>query len=156
MAGTYPNAEVETRSGVLAQRAVDQQLPLAMAASALVLALVTGTLLVGTTFGFEIAASSRERSLMAAVGVSGTSRAALVGLETLFLALLGGYLALAAWTAGSFLANEITRQRYGTHVAVFEPWLLGVGVAASVLIGLLSVPYLLFVGRRASRGVSFE
>ena len=156
MAGTYPNAEVETRSGVLAQRAVDQQLPLAMAASALVLALVTGTLLVGTTFGFEIAASSRERSLMAAVGVSGTSRAALVGLETLFLALLGGYLALAAWTGGSFLANEITRRRYGTHVAVFEPWLLGVGVAASVLIGLLSVPYLLFVGRRASREVSFE
>jgi putative ABC transport system permease protein len=155
IAATYPNAEVQTESGLLAQRAIDQQLPLAMAASALILALITGTLLVGTTFGFEIAASSQQRSVMAAIGVSGRSRAALVGIETLLLAVVGGYLALVVWTGGSLLANEIARRRFGTPVAVFEPWLLAVGMTVSILIGLLSVPYLLFIGRRSTDEVSF-
>jgi len=156
MAATYPNAAVQTRSGLLTQRAIDQQLPLAMAASALILALVTGTLLVGTTFGFEVAASSQERSVMAAIGVSGRSRAALVGIETLLLAGRGGYLALLVWAAGSLLANVVARARFGTTVAVFEPWLFGVGMGVSLLIGLLSVPYLLVIDRRSTDDVSFR
>jgi putative ABC transport system permease protein len=155
LAGTYPNAAVQTRSGIVVQRAVDQQLPLAMAASALILALVTGTLLVGTTFGFEIAASSHQRSVMKAIGFSGRSRAALIGLETLILAIAGGYLALVVWAVGSLLANTFAVRRFGTRVAVFEPWLPVVGLAAAVLIGVLSVPYLLVVGRRTNREVRF-
>lgn len=150
LAATYPNAAVRSRGELLVERAVDEQLPLAMAASALILSLTTGTLLVGTTFGFEVAASSRRRAILAAVGVSGRSRAALIGLETLLLALLGGYLALVVWAGGSFAANAVARWRFDTQVAVFEPWLLPAGVAVAVLIGLLSVPYLLFVGRRST------
>jgi hypothetical protein len=58
--------------------------------------------------------------------------------------------------SGSVAANEVAQRRFVTRVAVFEPWLFAVGRGAAVAIGLLSVPYLLFVARRTTSEVDFQ
>jgi len=149
----YPNTEVRSDDSILAERTLDSGLPAAMALAAFLLAMTTGILLVGTAFGFELAADGRQRAVLAAMGISARSRAALVGLEALWLALLGGAAGVLLWLGGSVLINELARRAYDVSVVALSPWFVAYGLAAAVCIGLVTVPYLLVVSRRTTTGV---
>ena len=156
LANLYPRTTVETRGGLLVERAVDSRLPAAVSLAALLIALVTGTLLVSTAFGFELAAESRHRRMLSALGVGGRSRAGLVGTELGVVSLYGGALGVAMWAVGTLLVNRLAVDRYGAPIAALDPRFALYGIAVALFIGLLSLPYLLVVGRRTGGAVSLR
>ncbi|WP_255150035.1 FtsX-like permease family protein [Halorarius halobius] len=144
----YPSADVETRSELLREQALDSQLTLAVGVGAFVVAVVVGILFIATTMGFELAAERSDRLVMRAVGVSRRSRLALVAVRTLAVCLLGGVGGLLLWLAGAGLVNVAARWvSGGVAIAVLHPALAALGLTAALLIGLVTTPYLLVVSR---------
>lgn len=156
LADLYPRTTVESRGGLPGDRGVDSRLPAAVALAALLIAVVTGTLLVSTAFGFELAADSRSREVLSSIGVAGRSRAGIVGTELGVVSLYGGLLGVAIWAAGGRLLNRFAIARFGAPVADLDPMFALYGVAVALGIGLLSLPYLLAVGWRAGGEVSLR
>lgn len=152
----YPRTSVRTRGGLLTERGMDSRLPAAMSVAALLIALTTGTLLVSTAFGFELAADSQQRQVLSALGIGGRSRIGLIGTELTVVSLYGGALAVSGWAVGLFVINRLAMDRFGAPVAMFEPRFIGYGLVAALAIGLLSLPYLLIVDWRAGGEVSFR
>lgn len=146
----YPETIVVSRDDLFAGSDGRSSLPLAIAIAAFVVSLVVGTLFLITTMGFELAAESEERAVMRAVGISRTSRAVIVVMQAFVVAVAGGILGIGLWLAGIGIANSLSGVFAGIPVATFRPILLGYGMGVSVLIGLLTVPYLLFSARRRS------
>jgi putative ABC transport system permease protein len=151
LAGLYPKTEVQTRGGLLSQQGTDSRLPTAMALAALIISMTTGVLLVSTAFGFELAADSKGRQLMSALGIAGRSRAGIIGTELGVVSLYGGGLGVFIWGVGALLVNQVTIARFGAPVATLDPRFAAYGIGVALLIGLLSLPYLLVVDWR-SRG----
>lgn len=150
LAALYPNTLVLSRTGLAVRQTVRSELPLAMAGLAFVVALVVGGLFVASTMGLAVAAESRTRALLAALGFSGRSRAALVAIEALVVAVLGGVVGVGLGAAGILAVNAGARRVVDLPVARFEPVLVGYGVGVAALIGLAVAPYLLVVSRRTT------
>lgn len=149
--GIYPGTEVVTRRGLLLHRAGRSDLPVAISVAALLVAVVVGTLFLGTTMGMEIAAGSRQRAVLAALGFSIRSRVAIVGLQALAVALLGGLAGVVIAGLGVAATNlVVTTILTGAPVGVFRPVFVPYGLGVAVLIGVLSLPYLLVVGWRSA------
>jgi len=148
--GVYPETIVVSRGDLFADTSGRSSLPAAIALAAFVVALVVGTLFMVTTMGFALAADREERAVMRAIGVSGTSRAVIVVVQTFVVAAAGGVAGIGLWLAGIGVANALSAEIAGTPVAAFRPVLAGYGLAVAVLIGLLAVPYLLVAARRGS------
>jgi putative ABC transport system permease protein len=106
---------------------------------------------VSTAFGFELAADSKGRQLMSALGIAGRSRAGIIGTELGVVSLYGGGLGVFIWGVGALLVNQVTIARFGAPVATLDPRFAAYGIGVALLIGLLSLPYLLVVDWR-SRG----
>lgn len=149
--GLYPHTTVKTRGGLLSASGSDSRLPSAMGIAAVLIGVISAVLLISTSFGFELAADRERRNLMSAVGVSTRSQAGLVGVETLVIALYGAGLGTGGWLLGIGVINAVSTHRYGVAVAAFDPRFIVYGVAIAVIIGGLSLPYLLLVDRRALR-----
>lgn len=149
LAGLYPRTSVQSRGGLLTERGTDSRLPAAMSLATLLIALTTGTLLVSTAFGFELAADRRSREVLSALGVAGRSRAAIVGTELGVVSLYGGVLGVLIWGVGLGVGNWLASMRYGATLAPFDPLFVVYGIATAACIGLLSLPYLLVVGWRS-------
>jgi len=149
LANIYPNTRVETRGGMLSERGTDSRLPSAMAFAALLIVLTTGTLLVSTAFGFELAANAESRQILSAIGVSGRSRAAIIGTELGVVSLYGGGLGIVLWSVIGVVINWVATDHFGAPVASLEPRLSLYGMGVAILIGLLSLPYLLAVSWRS-------
>jgi putative ABC transport system permease protein len=149
LANVYPNSNVETRGGLLSERGTDSRLPAAMAFAALLIVLTTGTLLVSTAFGFELAADSESRQVLSAIGLAGRSRAGLIGTELGVVSLYGGVLGVVLWGTIGIVINRLATARFGAPVASLDPRFALYGIGVAVLIGLLSLPYLLVVGWRS-------
>jgi putative ABC transport system permease protein len=146
----YPRTAVLSPSERLRRQALAAELPVAIAAAALLVSLVVGTLFLGTTLGFELAEDSVNRAVMAAVGVSRLSLALLATVQTVTVTLLGAVSGLLLWFAGVFVVNALTSVIYGSSVARLHPLLAVYGVVVALVIGLLAVPYLLVVERRTT------
>jgi putative ABC transport system permease protein len=146
----YPRTAVLSPSERLRRQALAAELPVAIAAAALLVSLVVGTLFLGTTLGFELAEDSVNRAVMAAVGVSRLSLALLATVQTVTVTLLGAVSGLLLWLAGVFVVNALTSVIYGSSVARLHPLLAVYGVVVALVIGLLAVPYLLVVERRTT------
>jgi putative ABC transport system permease protein len=151
LAGLYPKTTVQTRGGMLSQQGTDSRLPAAMALAALIISMTTGVLLVSTAFGFELAADSKGRQLMSALGIAGRSRAGIIGTELGVVSLYGGSLGVGIWGIGALAVNQVMMARFGAPVATLDPRFIVYGIGVALLIGLLSLPYLLVVDWR-SRG----
>lgn len=151
LAGLYPQSLVLEQRGFSAGQVVDSSLSLAVALAALAVALIVGTLSAATTLGLAVAASSGERAVLAAVGVSRRSRAAMLAVEALVVAAVGGLLGVVLGFAGVPLANRLaTRFVSDVTVARWQPELGAYGLGVALLIGLLVLPYLLLVSRRTT------
>jgi putative ABC transport system permease protein len=146
----YPDTVVVSRSDLFAGADGRSRLPVAIALAAFIVALVVGTLFMITTMGFELAADRENRAVMRAIGVSGTSRTAIVVVQTFVVAVAGGVAGIGLWLGGVGVANALSGWISGVPVAAFRPILAVYGFAVSLLIGLLTVPYLLVAARRSS------
>ena len=149
--GVYPRTLVVERGGATGVRVFDSALPLAMGAASLLVAVVVGVLFAASTMGLAIAADGRTRAVMAAVGVSGRSRAGVVAAQAIVLALAGGVVGVVLGVGGIGLTNVLSARYLGAPtVAEFHPVFVGYGLGVALLIGLLTVPYLLAVSRRTT------
>lgn len=150
LAAIYPRSNVVTRGELFGGNDSGVQLPLAISAAAFIVSVTVGTLFLVTTMGFELAATRRERAVLAALGLSRTSRAALIALHALVVAGLGGLLGVGLWLVGVGLTNVfVTRWLTEVPLAVARPVLAGYGLGVALLIGLLTVPYLLVLSHRS-------
>ncbi|MFC6993601.1 FtsX-like permease family protein [Haladaptatus sp. GCM10025707] len=75
---------------------LSEDVPVSVAVTALLVALVIGTLSIATTMGLAVAADQRDRAVLAAIGISRRSRSVLLVTQTLTVALLGGLVA-SSW-----------------------------------------------------------
>jgi putative ABC transport system permease protein len=147
LAGVYPNVQVLTRGELLTSRAQSSGLPVAMAAAALVVAVVVGTLFLVTTVGFSVLADAEARAVLTAIGVSGTSRATLVAGETLATAALGGLVGIGGWLLAAGVVAVLGL--FGTAVPFAVRPVFGLyGLAVALGVGLVSLPPLVLVSRR--------
>jgi putative ABC transport system permease protein len=148
LAEIYPGTVVVSRDDLFASTSGRSSLPVAIALAAFVVAIVVGTLFMVTTMGFELAADREQRAVMRAIGVSGASRAVIVVVQAFVVAVAGGIAGIALWLVGLGVANALAAEFVGASVGAFRPVLAGYGLAVAVLIGLLTVPYLLVAARR--------
>lgn len=147
--GVYPGADVVTRRGLLVKQSRHSKLPVAISLSAFAVAVVVGTLFVCTTMGMEIAAGSHQRAVLAALGFAPTSRAVVVALQALVVALLGGGAGVGLAVLGVLVTNSlVTTFLSDVPIATFRPLLVVYGLGVALLIGLLSLPYLVAVSLR--------
>lgn len=144
----YPHSTVLARSGLTAQN-MSSGLPLAMALASLCIAVIVGTLFVGTTMGLEVTADQQQYALLGALGLSWWSQAGLVVVQTLTVTLIGGILGIGLGFLGITVTNHLT-STYLTSltVAVGHPALIVYGIAVALLIGVLAAPYLLWLTKR--------
>ncbi|UPV98935.1 ABC transporter permease [Halorussus gelatinilyticus] len=146
----YPRSTVMARSGLTAQN-MSSGLPLAMSVAALCVAVIVGTLFVGTTMGLEITADQQQYALMGALGLPWRSRAVVVLVQALMVTIVGGIFGLALGYLGIEVTNHLAQQYIApSAIAVAHPILGVCGVGVAVLIGLLAAPYLLWLTKRTS------
>ena len=148
----YPETTVVARGGLFAAGDDRDRLPAAIALAAFVVALVVGALFMITTMGFELAADRENRAIMRAIGISGGSRTAIVVVQTFVVAVAGGVAGVGLWLFGIGITRVLSGTGVAVPVAAFRPKLAVYGIAVALLIGLLTVPYLLVAARRGSVG----
>lgn len=147
----YPRTDVQTRSERFQQQVATAKLPLAIGVAAFIVAVIVGTLFMVTTMGLELVADSRNRALMAVLGLSRGSLALLTATQTFTVAFAGGLVGLGIWLLGVVAINAAATTVLGSvPIATFHPLLVAYGLGIALLIGLLSVPYLLLVNRRTT------
>ena len=146
----YPRTIVVSRGDLFAGSDGRSRLPAAIALAAFVVALVVGTLFMITTMGFELAADRKNRAVMRAIGLSGGTRTAIVVFQTFVVAVAGGVAGIGLWLAGVAIANALSGAVAAVPVAAVRPVLAAYGLGVALLIGLLTVPYLLVAARRGS------
>lgn len=147
--GVYPRTTVETRSGLFDLSVTADNLPLAMAVAAGLVALVIGIAFVATMMGLELTASRASLALLTAVGFSRRSVALLLLTETITITLLGGLLGVVLGAVGIAGINAGLGAVVNLPgVATFEPFLIGYGLAAAVAVGVASVVYPLYIAWR--------
>ncbi|ELY93046.1 hypothetical protein C482_20266 [Natrialba chahannaoensis JCM 10990] len=150
----YPQSEVLTRGELTTNEAMDSELPLALAVTAFIIAISVGTLFVLTTNGLEVVADQRQLATLAAIGISTRSQLVLVGVQTMVVTGIGGFLGAVAGMGGIWAVNTGAMELLTTEpIALSESWFLLYGGGVGLLIGVLSLPYLLVLARRVSGGV---
>lgn len=151
LASVYPRSLVVSRSGFTPESVSSSELPLALAATALLVAVVIGALFAATTMGLAVAADARNRALLAALGFSGRSRTGLIAIQALIVSGLGGLIGVGLGYGGIEVVNRlVARYVVDVPVARFEPVLIAYGLGVALLIGLVTVPYLLVMGWRTT------
>ncbi|WP_202932751.1 ABC transporter permease [Halorussus salinus] len=150
LADVYPRSTVMARSGLTA-KSMSSGLPLAMSVAALCVAVIVGTLFVGTTMGLEITADQQQYALLGALGLPWRSRAVVVLVQALTVTIVGGIFGLGLGYLGIEVTNHLAQEYIApTAIAVAHPMLGVYGVGVAILIGLLAAPYLLWLTKRTS------
>jgi len=145
----YPNARVITRGSGTLTGLSNSRLALAVAVTGLLIAVVLGTLFVATAMGLEITADRRLWATLLVLGFSRSSRALLVAAQTLGITLLGGGIGVILGRAVIAVANTTAPQVIPVStVATFRPVFTVYALGVAILIGLCSVPYLLWLTAR--------
>ncbi|MDS0475671.1 FtsX-like permease family protein [Natrinema sp. 1APR25-10V2] len=154
IAGLYPQSTVQSRGAMTVSSTRDSALSLALALTAVVVALTIGTLFVVTTSGLELVVDRQQLALLSAMGISVRSQLCLVGTQTLVLTGLGGVLGSVGGLVGIRLINTVAMRTLTTEpIAVSHLWFIPYGTGVGLVIGLLSLPLLLVITRRMTGGV---
>lgn len=150
LSDVYPQSTVMARSGLTAKN-MSSGLPLAMSVAALCVAVIVGTLFVGTTMGLEVTADREQYALLGALGLSWRSRSVVVLVQALTVTLLGGIVGIGIGYLGITATNALARIYVTpTDIATSHPGLAVYGLGVAVLIGGLAAPYLLWLTNRTS------
>ncbi|AWB27082.1 ABC transporter permease [Halococcoides cellulosivorans] len=145
----YPETDVVTGTGLGRDQLSEANLPLAMAIAATITTLVVGVLFVATLMGLEVTDDRRQLAVLAAIGLSGRSRAWIVGTQTIVVAAIGGVAGVGLGIATIAAVNGVAARVAGLgRVALFDPLLIAVGLGVALAIGALAVVYPLWVARR--------
>lgn len=144
----YPRTQVMTRGGIGAESVSLESLPIAVAVTALLAALVVGILFVATMMGLEVTADRQNIATLATLGYSAGSQTLLVMVETLVVTLIGGVGGVVVGIGGIAVVNRLTVQFIGVEAARFHPLLLGYGLVVGLVIGLVAAPYPIWLTRR--------
>lgn len=150
LAGVYPETEVVAGGALSTRRFAASNLPLAVAVTTVLTAVVVGVLLVATTMGLAVTDDRQFLATLAALGFSAPSRLLLVLVEVVAVAVLGGVVGMGLGVAGIAATNLATRELFGVGVAVVDGRILVADLVVSVLIGVLAAAYPLWLGRRTS------
>lgn len=151
LAGLYPQTNVLSEAALRRQQLVDSRMTVAVAVAAFVVAVAIGGLFVATTMGFELAAEYRSRAVMRAIGFSRETLVAVVAVQTLLVCSLGGLLGVLLWLVVTGAINLGATSLLSTGaVAVVRPELALAGLGAAVVVGVLTLPYLLVVSQRTT------
>ncbi|RQG96016.1 ABC transporter permease [Natrarchaeobius chitinivorans] len=152
--GVYPESNVLTRGEMTATSVVDSDISLALSLAAFVVALVIGTLFVLTTAGLEIVADRTQLATMSAIGITTRSQLVLTGVQTILLTGIGGLVGSIGGLGLIWLTNAVAMETLTTEpIAVAHPLFVAYGVGVALLMGVLSMPYLLVLTRRVTGGV---
>ncbi|TYT60488.1 ABC transporter permease [Natrialba swarupiae] len=152
--GLYPESNVHTRGEMTAAEIADSDISLALALAAFVVSLVIGTLFVLTTAGLEIVADRTQLATMSAIGVTTRSQLVLTGVQTMILTGLGGLVGSIGGLGLIWLTNTVAMETLTTEpIAVSHPLFVAYGVLVALVIGVVSLPYLLVLTRRVTGGV---
>lgn len=152
--GLYPNSDIRSRGEMTVSDTRDSELSLALALTAFLVSLSIGMLFVITTSGLEIVADQQQLVILSAMGISTRSQLKLIGVETIVMAGLGGLFGAVSGVVGIRLINIVSIRTITTEpIAVSHPLFIGYGVSVALLVGLLSLPFLLVTARRVSGGV---
>ncbi|QCC47230.1 ABC transporter permease [Halobellus limi] len=145
----YPQSSVITKSGFAEQSVSTSSLPVAVALTAVLTAVVVGTLFVATMMGLELHADRRRLAVLAAIGYRTRSQAFLVVAETFILTLCGTVVGIALGVGGIAATNALATRYLGVQsVAVFDPILVGAAGAVAVLIAAAASIYPVWLTRR--------
>jgi putative ABC transport system permease protein len=145
----YPGTRVETRQGLFAAGARLNSLPFAMALGAGLVALGIGITFVATMMGLELTATRSSLALLSAVGFRRRSIAIVLLAETITVAVVGGIVGVVIGAIGIVAVNAgLTRVAGLAPVGTFDPVLIGYGIAAAVLVGIVSVVYPIYIAWR--------
>jgi len=154
LAGIYPDASVHSRSEMAVSQTLDSDLSLALALTSFIIAVVIGTLFVVTTMGLEIVADRQNLTTLSAIGVSTRSQLGLIAMQVFTTVGIGGVLGGIVGLGAIVLVNRVAMQLLTSEpVALFHPLLAIYGAGASLVIGLISIAYLLVLTKRVSGGV---
>ena len=145
-----PETEVVTRSGLSSRQLTESSLPLAVAITTLLTVVGVGVLLVATTMGLAVTDDRQFIATLSALGFSASSRLLLVLVEVLTVTVLGGVLGVVFGIGGIVLTNLVTRRLFNVEIAVIDVRLLLAGLLVSVIIGVLSAGYPLWLSRRTN------
>lgn len=154
LTGLYPESTVQSRGELTLAATLESDLPLALSVSAFLIAVVIGTLFVVTTMSMEVLADQQELATLSAIGLSTQSQLGIIAVQTLTTTGIGGLVGAIGGLGVIQLTNTVattvtTSQPIATSTVLFIPY----GVGAGVLIGLLSLVYVLFLTRRVTGGV---
>ncbi|MFC7197233.1 FtsX-like permease family protein [Halosimplex aquaticum] len=147
--GIYPRTTVVERNGLAAQQVSTSNLPLAIAVSAVVTAVVVGVLFVTTLMGLEVTADREHLGTLTAIGVSRRSQSIVVAVETVTVAVVGGIGGLLVGLVVILGINAAGREFLGLDpIATFDPLLVGYAMVIALVIGLVGAVYPVLLSRR--------
>ncbi len=151
----HPQSSVNTRADLTATQIVETDSALAIGIGAFIITLVIGTLFVVMTAGLELTSDVATVATLSAIGISTRSQLTLAGMGTLVMTVIGGAIGATVGLASLYAINAIVTQTIlSVPVASVHPGLAVYGLLASVVIGLISLPYVRYlIGRIGGDGV---
>ncbi|RQH02274.1 FtsX-like permease family protein [Natrarchaeobius oligotrophus] len=152
--GVYPTSEVLTRGELTATQVADSDLSLALALTALVVAISIGTLFVLTTTGLEIVADRNQLATMSTLGITTRSQLTLTGVQTVIVTAIGGLVGSVGGLGVIRVVNEIATRTVTTEPIAVSHYLFVVyGTVVALAVGMLSLPYVMLLTRHVTGGV---
>ncbi|WP_144905861.1 ABC transporter permease [Halobellus captivus] len=145
----YPQSTVVSKGGFAEQSVSTSSLPVAVALTAVLTAVVVGTLFVATMMGLELHADRQRLAVLSAIGYRMRSQAFLVVAETFILTGIGTFVGVGLGLTGIAATNALATRYLGVQsVAIFDPVLVLTAGAVAVVIAAAASIYPVWLTRR--------
>lgn len=135
----YPQYTVSTNQEYLKKALKENSLPLASAASIVILAVIMGTMLAINTMLLGLNEKKKEIAILSVIGLSRWSIFKSIGTEGLVSGILGGAVGILSSIPLSGILNDLIHAYMGFDgLVILETDYLYMGFAVAVIIGLLT------------------
>ncbi len=135
----YPQYTVSTNQDYLKKALKQNSLPIASAASIVILAVMMGTMLAVNTMLLSLNEKKKEIAILSAIGLSRRSIFKSIGTEGLLISLLGGALGIFISVPLAWILNGLIYAYVGFNgLVIVQKEYLYVGLVIAVIIGLLT------------------
>lgn len=153
LASVYAGSTVHSSDGLAADRLLSASLPLALSVSALLIAVVVGTLFVAITTAMDVLADRRSVRTLSALGIPRRRQRGLYNVQALCFATIGGVCGTALGLAAIPAANAGVSALVGIDGPVAShPLFFAYGLVAAWAIGLCAIPAIAIAIRQLEAG----